>query len=368
MTDTEQWKLKQLIKQINETEGDGTSMISLIINPSDSISKYSKKLTEEFSAANNIKNRVNRLSVLSAIVSTQQKLKLYNRVPKNGLIIYCGKTISGKQINVDLIPYKEINTSLYMCDNKFHTDVLNNLLDTHETYGFIIMDGHGTLFGTLSGDTKTVLQTIKVDLPEKHNKGGQSAVRFSRNADAERKKYVTNISELCIKHFISNNVQNVSQIILAGKANLKHHLVKMLDNRLTILKVLDIGYGMNQGFDAAINLSSNDLAHTKFLKEKNILQTFFTKISTNHDLVIYGESNIIDIITSGACETIIVNESNKLCEWVVDNYSDYGCNLYLVTDRSPEGLQFLQGFGGIGGILRYPLDINYSSDSESYEY
>lgn len=44
--------------------------------------------------ASNIKSRVNRLSVLAAITSTQQRLKLYNRVPTNGLIVYCGTILT----------------------------------------------------------------------------------------------------------------------------------------------------------------------------------------------------------------------------------------------------------------------------------
>ena len=46
--------------------------------------------------ASNIKSRVNRQSVLSAITSTQQRLKLYNKVPTNGLVVYVCLTIPDK--------------------------------------------------------------------------------------------------------------------------------------------------------------------------------------------------------------------------------------------------------------------------------
>ena len=49
-------------------------MISLIIPPKDQVSRAAKMLAEEFGTASNIKSRVNRLSVLSAITSTQQRL------------------------------------------------------------------------------------------------------------------------------------------------------------------------------------------------------------------------------------------------------------------------------------------------------
>ena len=63
---------------------NGTSMISLIIPPKDQISRVAKMLADEFGTASNIKSRVNRLSVLGAITSVQQRLKLYNK----GLFCY----------------------------------------------------------------------------------------------------------------------------------------------------------------------------------------------------------------------------------------------------------------------------------------
>jgi len=49
------------------------------------------------------------------------------RVPNNGLIIYCGTILTEegkeKQVKFDFEPFRPINTTLYMCDNKFHTEV-----------------------------------------------------------------------------------------------------------------------------------------------------------------------------------------------------------------------------------------------------
>lgn len=121
------WKIKKLIKSLEAARGNGTSMISLIIPPKDQISRVAKMLADEFGTASNIKSRVNRLSVLGAITSVQQRLKLYNKVPPNGLVVYCGTIVTEegkeKKVNIDFEPFKPINTSLYLCDNKFHTEV-----------------------------------------------------------------------------------------------------------------------------------------------------------------------------------------------------------------------------------------------------
>lgn len=68
---------------------NGTSMISLIIPPKDQISRVSKMLADEYGTASNIKSRVNRLSVLGAITSVQQRLKLYTKGNLNFFIIIC---------------------------------------------------------------------------------------------------------------------------------------------------------------------------------------------------------------------------------------------------------------------------------------
>ena len=40
------------------------------------------------------------------------------------------------------------------------------------------------------------------------------------------------------------------------------------------------------------------------------------------------------------------------------NYQHYGCKIELITDKTQEGFQFCKGFGGVGGLLRYKIDID----------
>ena len=141
-------------------------MISLIIPPKDQIPRIAKMLADELGTATNIKSRVNRQSVLSAITSVQARLRLYNKVPPNGLVIYCGEIITDdgkeKKVNIDFEPFKPINTSLYLCDNKFHTEALSALLTDDSKFGFIVMDGNGALFGTLTGNTRDIITKFNV--------------------------------------------------------------------------------------------------------------------------------------------------------------------------------------------------------------
>merc|ERR1712181_132257 len=65
-------------------------------------------------------------------------------------------------------------------------------------------------------------------------------------------------------------------------------------------------------------------------------------------------SNFVHPESGTELETV---EQELLVEWMANHYKDYGCNLEFVTDRSSEGTQFVKGFGGIGGILRWKVDF-----------
>ncbi|KAL4714826.1 hypothetical protein ACJJTC_002685 [Scirpophaga incertulas] len=412
------WKIKKLIKSLEMARGNGTSMISLIIPPKDQISRVSKMLADEFGTASNIKSRVNRLSVLGAITSVQHRLKLYTKVPPNGLVIYCGTIVTEegkeKKVNIDFEPFKPINTSLYLCDNKFHTEALTALLADDNKFGFIVMDGNGALFGTLQGNTREVLHKFTVDLPKKHGRGGQSALRFARLRMEKRHNYVRKVAEVATQLFISADRPNVAGLILAGSADFKTELSQsdMFDPRLQakIIKLVDVSYGGENGFNQAIELAAESLQNVKFIQEKKLIGRYFDEISQDTGKYCFGVDDTLRALELGAVETLIcwenldiqryvlkshatnqetilhltpeqekdkshftdkevklspnqsgveleLVECQPLLEWLANNYKSFGATLEIITDKSQEGSQFVRGFGGIGGLLRYKVDF-----------
>eukprot|EP00521_Asterionellopsis_glacialis_P006419 CAMPEP_0195285306 /NCGR_PEP_ID=MMETSP0707-20130614/3186_1 /TAXON_ID=33640 /ORGANISM="Asterionellopsis glacialis, Strain CCMP134" /LENGTH=458 /DNA_ID=CAMNT_0040344779 /DNA_START=96 /DNA_END=1472 /DNA_ORIENTATION=+ len=418
----EMFKVKKLIKNLQAARGNGTSMISLIIPPGDQISRVNKMLSDEYGTASNIKSRVNRLSVLGAITSTQQRLKLYNKCPKNGLVIYCGTVITedGKErrVNIDFEPFKPINTSLYLCDNKFHTEDLNELLMDDEAFGFIIMDGNGSLYGTVQGSNREILHKFSVDLPKKHGRGGQSALRFARLRLEKRHNYVRKVAELATQLFVPDGQKpNVQGLVLAGSADFKSELMRsdLFDQRLQkiVIKMVDVSYGGEHGFNQAIELAADTLSNVKLMKEKKLLQQYMDEISRDtgkycfmvddtlkalelgavEDLIIYDNLDVNRYVlrNSSTSEDKIVHltkeqeanetffhdqdtgveleviEKESMVEWMANNYKNYGCNLEFVTDRSGEGTQFVKGFGGIGGILRWKVDFMHLEEPPEHQ-
>ena len=126
-----------------------------------------------------------------------------------------------KKITIDIEPYKPINTSIYRCENKFLVEPLEELLEDNDKFGFIIVDGSGCLYGCVQGNARETLYKFSVDLPKKHRKGGQSSVRFSRLREESRHNFVRKVCEHATQEFITNDLCNVTGIVLAGFADFK---------------------------------------------------------------------------------------------------------------------------------------------------
>jgi len=388
-------------------------MISLIVPGKDDINRVNKMLTEEYGTASCIKSRVNRLSVLGAITSTQQRLKLYNKTPPNGLILYCGEIMTDdgkeKKVTIDFEPFKPINTSMYTCDNRFHTEDLKELLEDDDRFGFLIMDGNGALYGVVQGNHREVLHKFSVDLPKKHGRGGQSALRFARLRLEKRHNFVRKVAEIATQMFIPNGERpNIRGLIVAGSAEFKNDLTSsdLFDPRLDavlIRPLLDVSYGGENGFNQAIELASESLKNVKFIQEKKLVTKFLDEIAQDTGKYGFGIKETIQGLEMGAVESLICWEnldilrlqirnphtdveqtlyltpeeakdpklyrdpdtnveletttSEPFVEWIAVNYKNFGTKLDFITDRSQEGNQFVKGFGGVGGLLRYRVEF-----------
>lgn len=410
----QQRKLKRLLKALDGVRGhNGTSLITLLVPPRHPLSRPAKLLAEESGAAGNIKSRVNRLSVQWALTSVQQRLKVYSRVPDNGLAIFCGTIITAdgkeKKVTIDFEPCKPIPSPVYLCDARFHTESLSAMLETDERrFGFIIVDGSGALFAVVSGSNREILHRLSVDLPRKHARGGQSALRFARLRIEKRHNYLRKVAETALAVFVEPESGRVllDGLVLAGLADFKTALLQggLLDARLAakVLQLIDIPYGGECGLNQAIGLASDSLAGVAYAEEKRSLNRLFELVAKDSGLVSYGTKQTLAALELGAVDTVLAWEDlpmdcvpsgtasvrpvprggrasdddviagdqvqtempsgdaacgrTALVDWLAEvGCPSAGARLRLLACRSPEGVQFSAGFGGLAALLRYPV-------------
>lgn len=187
---------------------------------------------------------------------------------------------------------------------------------------------------------------VTVDLPKKHGRGGQSALRFARLRLEKRHNYLRKVAELAVQFFITNDrvclsptlsflalslsplvfpllltalQPNVSGLIVAGSADFKSELSSsdMFDQRLraVVLKIVDVSYGGDNGFNQAIELSGEVLQNVKFIQEKKLISTFFDEIAQDSGKYCFGIDDTLKCLDLGAVHTLIVWENLEITRY-----------------------------------------------------
>lgn len=101
-------------------------------------------------------------------------------------------------------------------------------------------------------------------------------------------------------------------LVLAGSADFKNDLNKteMFDPRLQakVVNIVDVSYGFENGLNQAIEKSSESLTNLKFIKEKQLISDFFDHIAIGDNLVVYGVTETMKLLESGAVGKLVCYE------------------------------------------------------------
>jgi peptide chain release factor subunit 1 len=381
------------------------------VPPGRQVSEVVAMLNNEYGTASNIKSTTTRKNVQDAITKVTQRVKLFKKVPENGLVIFCGAIPQNgpgsEKIETYVIsPPEPIQVYLYRCDAKFHTEYLQEFLKEKETYGVIVLDASGAAYATLRGKRLDIVKQITSGVPGKFRAGGQSARRFDRQREAKMQDYFKRVGEHANEIFLP--IENLKSLILGGpgptkydfeKGNYLHYTLKE-----KIVATVDTSYVSEQGVEEAIEKSEDILRRIRYVEEKRIMQKFLREIGQDTGLATYGENEVRKYLNNGIVATLLLSEdlenvrvtvkcsncgyvkeetmkmhevaefeqdiSSKGCpkcsvptlavdetKELIDELAELaelaGTDVEILSGETEEGQMLKKSFGGVAAILRY---------------
>jgi len=179
MTDEEKirQKLKRLVKQLKEYSGRHTELVSVYVPQGYQLIKIIQQLQDEQGTAENIKSAATRKNVVSALERMVQHLRIIKNTPPNGLAIFSGN-ISEREGRVDvqvwsIEPPIPINLKMYRCDKNFVTEPLEEMMESKDIYGLVVMDKREATVALLKGKRIVPLTSSTSNVAGKTRAGGQ---------------------------------------------------------------------------------------------------------------------------------------------------------------------------------------------------
>ena len=312
------YKIRKTLEELTQHSGRGTELITVYIPKGQQLHEVMTQLREEQGTADNIKSDLTRTHVVDSLSKVVQKLKLYKKTPDKGLVIFCGALPKegggppGSEVVkiYEIDPPKDLTTSLYRCDDHFHTEILKDMLQDDNIIGLLAIDAKDAGWGLLHGDKLEVLKQTGSGVAGKHRQGGQSAKRFQKLREMELQYYFNRVADITREYFI--DIYQIKGLIISGPGPTKEEFVnkEYLEYRLqnNIIATIDASYSGAEGIREAFSKCSDILSNFRMVEEKKIIEKLFQEINTNTGLGSYGLKEVIEMLKNNIAGMVIISD------------------------------------------------------------
>lgn len=88
-----------------------------------------------------------------------------------------------------------------------------------------------------------------------------------------------------------------------------------------VIKLVDVSYGGENGFNQAIELAAESLQNVKFIQEKKLIGRYFDEISQDTGKYCFGVEDTLKGLELGSVETLICWENLDIQRYVLKNHT-----------------------------------------------
>lgn len=363
LTEKQKYDMKKFIKEMGSYKARHTEMISVYIPAGYDMNKIINHLQQEQGTASNIKDATTRKNVIDALERMVQHLRLFRQTPPNGLVVFSGN-VAAREGQQDfkvwsIEPPIELKTRIYRCDKEFVLNLLEEMLETREIYGLVVMDRREGDIALLKGKAIVLLTKAKSNVPGKTRAGGQSAKRYEHLREDAAKDFYKKIAGLMKEEFLGK--KELKGIIVGGPGPTKYDFVDggyiTTEVKNKIIAIKDLSYTGEFGFEELVDKSQDVLAAEEIASEKEIMGKLFELLSKKPKMVAYGEKETMEKLKIGAVDVLLLSESldDKKIEEFGEEGEKVAADVRIISTETREGVQ-LKDIGKVAAILRYEAE------------
>jgi peptide chain release factor subunit 1 len=355
-------QLAAILQELKKWKAPATVLLSLYIPPGRPISDVMNLLRQEYSISDNIKLKKTRHAVQRALSAAMDRLSMIQKVPPNGLVLFCGEDMeTGDFICYVFSPPEPVPVFYYRTDKQFHTEFLEDMVEEKDVVGIIIVERDQGTIGVLKGTKLEVLEELSDYVPGKHKMGGQSQRRFDRIIEQMVENFFKRLGEHASRHLLPFLEKGrLKGIIVAGPGYAKKDFVegKYLDYRLQRLiakQLVDVAYQGEAGLREAV-IKAESVVQTQLYRDAvNALEEFKRHLARNTGLAIYGDRDVKEALEMGMVKTLLIHEEREDLEGWKSLAEAHGAEAVVIPASLPEAEWFKTTFNGLAAILRYKI-------------
>jgi len=350
-------ELKKLLKELEGWHAPATTLLSLYVPPGRPVGDVMELLRKELSVADNVKLKKTREAVKAALVAAMERLKMFDKVPPNGLVIFCGQNPKTEKLECfTFSPPDKVPVFFYRTDKHFHTEFLKDMVEEPEVYGLILVERGRMMVGVLKGSRLEILDEATGFIPGKHHRGGQSQRRFDRLIEQAAEAFYKHAGERASKVLLPYLEQKrLKGILIGGPAFSKQDFLEAggLDYRLKqlVIGLYDVADVDEHGFHELVQRAAEDIKGQKYAEAAKALEEFKRHLARDTGYIVYGDEETIEALQMGMLKSLLLPEDHPRFEELSEMAKNYGTQV-VVVEGIPEAEWFKKTFG-VAGIKRF---------------
>ncbi|NHN49938.1 peptide chain release factor 1 [Halostella sp. JP-L12] len=358
---TPDYELRERIERVRSVESDHTDLLTLAVPPERPLGEVREEIEEDHAEAEYLDADHATQGDRDALDSVRHTLLDYESVPENGLVVYAGD-VDGETVSYvfDDLPHP-VTEWTYEFDNEFDADPLRGATEAETVDGLVVVERGGAVLGRLRGDDLTVEETLDSQVMGKTKAGGQSAQRFERERERQKHEFFEEVAEEAERAFLGEN--EVDRVLVGGSEVTADEFLEeeYLDHRLrdkVAGGAFSVEYASEQGLRQLVDRAEQELLDPDQRATRDTLEAFFERVKEGDGEAVYGREATEEALDYGAVDTLIVAETQDVeaITQLEEETDEEGGDAVVVSTDFEDGRRFDEAFGGVGALLRFPIE------------
>jgi peptide chain release factor 1 len=369
---SEQVTLRERIETVANAEADGERLVSAAVPADGSLGEMRERVQEDYAEAEYLNEREEVSKPLKrAIDEVKGVLNEYDETPENGLAVYAG-VVDGELTThvLDDLP-DPVTETTYGYDNTFDTAPIEPSVPGTDTYGLLVVAREEAVLGRYDGTDVEVVETVESDVPSKQAAEGRNEDRFEGRSEERREEFFDAVGEAAERTFLGSPSEEtgdadpvreptVAGLVLGGSEVMVEtfrdgeHLPDPLADGL--MGPFTVEYAAEPGLRQLVDSAQADGAFDDGGAHET-LERFFEALDGDEPAV-GGPDDVERALEHDAVETLVLVDSRPPAEVqsFEERAAEIGAESVIVSADLERAERLREAFGGVGAILRFPLD------------
>ncbi|GGM70125.1 peptide chain release factor subunit 1 [Halarchaeum rubridurum] len=341
------------IEAVADASADDDRLVTVAVAHDESLGSMLERVEEAHAKAEYLDGRASE-PLREAYEAAARALRDVGETPADGLVVYAGVFDGDSETFVFADPPGRVEESRFEHGNAFVTEPLEGGGTGTATVALVVVERGGAALGRLDESGVTALETLDSDVPGKTRAGGQSADRFRRRREERKREFFASVGEAAGRVFDDPDAVALGGTDVTVAAFREgEHLPGRLASRLA--GTYAVSHADPSGLDELASKARGDVTSLD-AEVREALAEFFERLPDGE--VAYGRETVDDALTYGAVERLLVAETVPASEreTYAKRVEDEGGKLVVVPRDVAGGDRFVEGFDGVGALLRFPVE------------